>query len=116
MKRTIIHISMSFWLVCSYSYGLAQRAPSEGVNNKSIFTEILPILLQKTQVPLRLPQYVRYLGDKENPLYSSLTRTGMDDYSIELSLTKDCDGSHWCHWGFIQGSKTPLASQGRPEI
>src|SRR5262249_20191754 len=112
----IANFAMSLWLVCSFS---KMQAPTttDDVKSGSVFGDIIASLLQKTHVPPRLPKYVRYdLSDKDNPLYSTVTKAGPEDYSIELSLEKDCNGSHRCHWGSVEGSKTPPPSHGKSEV
>jgi len=74
----------------------------------TIFKEIDPLLLRKTRVPLRLPEYVPYNGDKENPLYAILEVAQPNAYSIQLAWVKDCEGGNACHVGNIGGSKTRL--------
>ena len=75
-----------------------------------IFKEMIPLLLKKTLVPIRLPEYVPYSNDKENPLYGILKVAESDGYSIQLAWTKDCEGGNACHVGYVGGSKIPSST------
>src|SRR5215467_1541980 len=87
-----------------------QAAPKSAPDDESkpdrIFKEIIPLLLQKTGVPLRLPAYVPDSNDKENPLYAMVLVADQDHYSIQLAWRPDCEGGNACHVGYIGGSKT----------
>jgi len=49
---------------------------------------MIPSLLRKTVVPLRLPQYVPNSDDKETPLYTILEVAEPERYSIQLAWIK----------------------------
>lgn len=89
--------------------GTTKSAPSHEPKPNHIFNEMIPLLLQKTHVPLRLPEYVPYSDDKETPLYTILQTADEDNYSIQLAWDKDCEGGNACHVGYIGGSKAPPA-------
>ena len=50
-----------------------------------IFKEMIPVLLRKTLVPIRLPEYIPCSNDKENPLYGILAVAEPDGYSSQLA-------------------------------
>ena len=83
------------------------QASTHAPKPNHIFNEIVPLLRQKSSVPLRLPEYVPYSDDKEAALYGILDVAGPDGYSIQLAWTKDCEGGNACHVGYIGGSKIP---------
>lgn len=94
---------------------VAQARPTESKPN-DIFKEIIPSLLEKTRVPLRLPEYVPYAGDKETPLYVILDVAEAGAYSIQLAWAKDCEGGNACHVGYVGGSKTRAQPSDKPEV
>lgn len=79
-----------------------------------IFNDAVAVLHQETVVPLRLPEYVPYSDDKQTPLYAIVDVAESDRYSIELAWLKDCAGGNSCHVGYIGGSKTAFAPDGKP--
>jgi len=83
-----------------------QSAPDDESKPDRIFKEIIPLLLQKTGVPLRLPAYVPDSNDKEHPLYAMVLVADQDHYAIQLAWRPDCEGGNACHVGYIDGSKT----------
>ena len=100
--------------------GLTDRSQGSSKNAATpskpniIFNEMIPQLLQKTRVPLRLPQYVPYTDEKG--LYAILEVAQPDAYSIQLAWAKDCEGGNACHVGYIGGSKTRSQPGDRPEV
>jgi len=86
--------------------------PESKPNN--IFKEMIPSLIRKTRVPIRLPEYVPYSDDKG--LYAILEIAQPDAYSIQLAWVKDCEGGNACHVGYIGGSKTRPQPSDKPEV
>ena len=80
-----------------------------------IFRELIPLLLRKTRVPLRLPEFVPDSDDKEAPLYAILEVAEPEAYSIQLAFLKDCEGGNACHVGHLGGSRTRPQPSDRPE-
>jgi hypothetical protein len=85
----------------------SQGAPAHEAKPNHIFSDMIPTLLQKTLVPLRLPEYVPYSDDKETPLYSILEVAEPENYSIQLAWLPDCEGGNACHVGYVGGTKKP---------
>jgi hypothetical protein len=96
--------------------GSSKTAAARESKPNKIFSKIVPLLLRKTLVPLRLPEYVPYTDDKETPLYSILEVAEPDRYSIQLAWIKDCKGGNACHVGYIGASKTPPPPSDKPEV
>jgi hypothetical protein len=94
----------------------AETAPAHVPKPNHIFSQIVPLLLQKTSVPLRLPEYVPYSDDKETKLYSILKVAEPERYSIELTWLQDCDGGNACHVGYVGASKTPFPSERKRRV
>jgi hypothetical protein len=90
------------------------RAPESKPND--IFRELIPLLLRKTRVPLRLPEYVLDSDDREAPLYAILEVAEPEAYSIQLAFLKDCAGGNACHVGYIGGSRTHPQPSDKPEV
>jgi hypothetical protein len=71
-------------------------------------------LQSKTKVPLRLPTWVPYDDDKDNPLYAIVDTATPAGYELQLAWIPDCNGAHVCRAGFITGSSSALPeSNGR---
>jgi hypothetical protein len=94
----------------------SKSAPAPELKPNHIFNEMLPVLRQKTSVPLRLPEYVPDSDDKETTLYSILEVAESERYSIQLAWIKDCTGGNACHVGYIGGSKTPFPPEDKPAV
>jgi hypothetical protein len=92
------------------------RTPAHELKPNHIFNEVIPLLLKKTSVPLRLPEYVPDTDDKETPLYGILEVGEPERYSIQLAWIKNCTGGNACHVGYIGGSKTPFPREHKPEV
>jgi len=90
--------------------------PGHELKSNHIFDEIIPSLLKKTSVPLRLPEYVPDSDDKETILYSILEVAEPERYSIQLAWIKDCAGGNACHVGYIGGSKTPFPPEHKAAV
>lgn len=96
--------------------GRAETAPAHSPKPNHIFGQIVPLLLQKTSIPLRLPEYIPYSDDKETKLYSILKVAEPERYSIELAWLEDCDGGNACHVGYVGASKTPFPSEHKRQV
>jgi len=94
--------------------GSPKNVPAAQPKSNDIFKEIIPLLLRKTRVPLRLPEYVPYSDDKG--LYAILDVAQPDAYSIQLAWAKDCEGGNACHVGYIGGGKTRPQPSDKPEV
>jgi hypothetical protein len=94
--------------------GPPKSVPAPQLRSNDIFKEIIPLLLRKTRVPLRLPEYVPYSDDKG--LYAILEVAQPDAYSIQLAWVKDCEGGNACHVGYIGASKTRPQPSDKPEV
>lgn len=94
----------------------AETAPAHAPRPNHIFSQVVPLLLQKTSVPVRLPEYVPDSDDKEATLYSIIKVAESDRYSIELAWLQDCAGGNACHVGYIDGSKTPFRSEHKRQV
>jgi len=112
------------WLINAYNLDnfavVASPAKYAQVNttsaSNSVFKPILPKLKQKTQIKMRLPQYIPDL-DGENPLYAIIETATKNQYEIMLAYAPDCGGGNACRLGFVAGEaitqKTPRLS-GKP--
>jgi hypothetical protein len=94
----------------------SKSRPAPESKPNGIFKEMIPLLLRKTHVPLRLPEYIPYSGDKETPLYAILEVAEPDAYSIQLAWIKGCEGGNACHVGYIGGSRTRTQPSDKPEV
>ncbi len=81
-----------------------------------VFADVRPVLLQKTRVPLRLPSYNPFSGDKEQPIYAILEVAESSRYEIQLAWDKNCLGGNACHQGTIGGSANPLVKENGPRV
>ena len=81
--------------------GDAQISPPE-----QAFSKIVPALVRKTSVPLRLPSDLPHLGESDfQAIINSADETG---YIIVLGATPDCEGQHVCSYGALIGTSRPL--------
>ncbi len=93
------------------------RAPAPSVSQSQpnpLFSKLIPILRQRTRVPLRLPAFVPY--SEQNNYESAKAEDGVDNlyaildgadersYGIQLAFDKDCQGGNACHVGELGGS------------
>ena len=70
-------------------------------------------LKQSAGVPIRLPSFLPFDNDPANPLYANIRWSGQAGYLIEIGWSPDCEGGNWCHYGTVQGSKGPIADDGK---
>lgn len=94
--------------------GSSKSGPASESKPNNIFKEMIPSLLRKTRVPLRLPEYVPYSDDEG--LSAILEVAQPDGYSIQLAWVKDCEGGNACHVGYIGGSETRPQPSDKPEV
>jgi hypothetical protein len=80
------------------------------------YRDLGPQLQSKTKVPLRLPTFVPYSDDKNNPVFASLVPATSDNYQLELAWAPDCNGAGACHLGTISGSASSLPENKGPKI
>lgn len=73
-------------------------------------------LQSKTKVALRLPTFVPYDDDKDNPLFAAVLTAAPDNYQIELAWAPDCNGGGACHLGYISGSTKSLLGNQGPKV
>ena len=73
-------------------------------------------LQSSTKIPLRLPTWVPYDDDKDNPVYATIATVASDSYQIELAWVADCQGAGACHLGYISGGSAPLPENKGPKI
>lgn len=94
--------------------GPSKNGPASESKPNNIFKEIISSLLQKTRVPLRLPEYVPNSNDKGLHAILEIAQPGA--YSIQLAWVKDCEGGNACHVGYIGGSKTRHQPSDKPAV
>jgi hypothetical protein len=70
-----------------------------------VYSKAVPLLHQKTSVPLRLPAQVSGLDDDVYAIVKSVDNTG---YVVILGATPDCEGQHVCSYGTLIGTSRPL--------
>jgi hypothetical protein len=79
----------------------AQISPSD-----QVFSKVVPALLHRTSVPLRLPTHIPGLEKGEfHAIINSADETG---YIVVLGATPDCEGQHVCSYGALIGTAHPL--------
>ena len=69
-----------------------------------VFKQIIPILKQKTQVPLWLPHYIPE-SEGDIPLYAQVETVTAKSYSILLGFDPECNGGTACRLGSVSGEK-----------
>jgi len=92
------------FLICSVVACLtasAQISPSD-----QVFSKIVPALLLKTSVPLRVPTYLPAL--KKGDFHAIINSADQTGYIVVLGATPDCRGEHVCSYGALIGTDHPL--------
>ena len=75
-------------------------------SSDQVFSKIVPALIRKTSVPLRIPTYLPGLGNGDfHAIINSADEAG---YIIVLGATPDCEGQHVCSYGALIGTAHPL--------
>ena len=78
------------------------------------FTKLRSALRGQTDVPIKLPTFLPYIG-AANPIAASLVSTSSSSYEISLGWGQDCfsadlrEGAGACHYGTIRGSSVVLS-------
>jgi len=101
--------------VSAQSANPVAAAPS-ALDKVTGYRDLVPKLQSKTKVPLRLPTFVPYDNDKDNPLFASLQSANPDAYEVELAWIADCNSGGACHLGYIDGSTSALSENTGPKI
>ena len=94
------------------------KANQQNATPGSVFDHVVPLLREKSRVPLRLPTYLA-TEDEEYPLYAIIETVTPSHYEIQLAFTKDCTGGNACRYGMVAGRTVrPTAKQerGKPVI
>jgi len=90
-----------------HNLGIATKPVQRSSINQTfnpLFKQIIPILKQKTRVPLWLPTYIPE-SDGDIPLYAQLEAVTATNYSILLGFDPECNGGTACRLGSISGEK-----------
>jgi|HubBroStandDraft_6_1064221.scaffolds.fasta_scaffold824184_2 hypothetical protein len=102
------------------SYAVQQPAgaatPPSALDLVSGYRDAVAKLQNSTKVPLRLPTWVPYDDDKDNPVFASVASATASGYQVELAWVPDCGGGGACHLGYISGSSSPLEENKGPKI
>jgi hypothetical protein len=94
----------------------ATQRSSSALDLVSGYREAASKLQDQTKVPLRLPTWVPYDDDKDNPVFATVDKAAPDSYEVELAWVSDCQGAGACHVGYISGSASPLPESGGAKI
>jgi hypothetical protein len=89
------------WLLVGCVMCSAQISPSD-----QTFSKIVPDLLRKTFVPLRIPTYLPNLNSGD--FHAFINSAEESGYIIVLGATVDCEGQHVCSYGALIGTAHPL--------
>jgi hypothetical protein len=86
--------------------GIQSRAQS----GARVYVEILPLLHQKTRVPLRLPTY---FGTEDGiTIFATVSASTPSRYVVALDLLRDCHQATVCRLGEVSGEvRGPRASR-----
>lgn len=103
------------------SYAVQQPAgaatPPSALGLVSGYRDAVAKLQNSTKVlPLRLPTWVPYDDDKDNPVFASVASATASGYQVELAWAPDCGGGGACHLGYISGSSSLLEENKGPKI
>src|SRR5688572_31895983 len=80
-------------------------APVQTLSQSSgtaVFERAIPLLRQKTRVPLRLPTYLA-TEDETYPLNAIIKIATPTRYELQLAFTPDCAGGNACRYGMVSG-------------
>ena len=94
--RTLLICSLLACFTC-----WAQISPSD-----QAFSKIVPVLLRKTTVPLRIPTYLP--GLEEGDFHAIVNAADETGYVIVFGATPDCEGQNFCSYGAMIGTIRPL--------
>ena len=76
----------------------------------AIFERVLPMLRQKTRVPLRLPTYLA-TETETYPLHAIVEAASPARYELQLAFTPDCTGGNACRYGIVSGRAVRRSSK-----
>ncbi len=97
------------------SFCPAQTTPTTSSDKTSVpgaFLKAIPLLREKTAVPLRLPTHIPNL-ESETELYAIVTSADETGYAVVLGAIPDCQGQHVCSYGtFIGRRSSSVATPG----
>jgi len=94
--RNLLICSLLACFMCA-----AQISPSD-----QVFSKLVPALLHKTSVPLRLPTHIP--GLEKGNFHAIVNSADETRYIIVLGATLDCEGQHVCSYGALIGTAHPL--------
>ncbi len=100
-------------LLLCISSCLAQTAATASSGKTSVtgaFLKAVPLLREKTAVPLRLPTQIPYLGSATE-LYANVTSADETSYAVVLGAIPDCQGQHVCSYGTFIGRSSSLVPE-----
>lgn len=92
---------------------LAQTAATTSSGKTSVtgaFLKAVPLLREKTAVPLRLPTHIPNL-ELETELYAIVTSADETSYAVVLGAIPDCQGQHVCSYGTFIGRTSSLVPE-----
>jgi len=97
------------------SYAVQQPAgsatPPSALDLVSGYRDAAAKLPNSTKVPLRLPTWVPYDDDKDNPVFASVASATANGYQVELAWVPDCGGGRGLPPGIHQ--RQQLATRGK---
>jgi hypothetical protein len=115
MKQTVI--AFIFLCICGLSgvptneasgQTTGEHAATSSAEECDVFQPVRAALIQRTRVPLRLPNLCLAYGESAKTLYAILEDADPSGYEIQIAETKDCPGGNYCHVGTVRGSTSPL--------
>lgn len=71
-------------------------------SDATIFQQVLPVLREKTRVPVRLPTDLQAFESTPS-LYAIVEAASPSRYELEIAFTPDCNGGGPCHFGSVAG-------------
>ncbi len=97
-------------LICvcgTYPTQISPGSPKPQSHLMKVFSGAVPMLRQKTSVPIRIPTQVPGL-DAEDDLYAIVKSADETGYTVVLGATPDCEGQHVCSYGTLIGTTRPF--------
>ena len=86
---------------------ISRGSPKPQSHVMKVFSEAVPLLRQKTSVPIRIPTEIPGL-DAEDDLYAIVKSADETGYIVILGATPDCEGQHVCSYGTLTGTRRPF--------
>ncbi len=118
---SLLLILLSILLSCSivmqskgYSWAIEELLSAQNhlPNVHPVFNPILADLSRQVQIPIQLPHYLPNDNiltntdtDKESLAHATLEEVTSSSYLIEIGIGEDCNGSGFCHLGFVFATK-----------